>query len=50
MGRERERGRKRERESERPTACLTEHSVVYLITSHSPELNVKMPWRVEKLF
>lgn len=45
-GGEREEVRKRQTD----TACLTEHSVVHLITSHSPELKKKMPGRTDILF
>ena len=45
-----ERVRERQKDRDRHRACLTDHSVVHLITSQSPELNVKMPWRMRELF
>lgn len=39
-----------EKEGEGGITCLTEHFMVHLITFHSPELNMKMPGRMEQLF
>lgn len=38
------------RDRQTDTAFLTEHSVIHLITSHSPELKTKMPGRMDILF